>query len=229
MTNLSRNPTLDEIAGLVRGAGELYGPDASRLARLVAQGRPVPEAQVAALFDELGIDRATAAERLPALAERDQRGEVIGAVPGVTVRPTPHRFTTDAAQVWTWCAPDTLVLPVMLGQEARVASQSPGSKEIVRFTVTPDGVSDVEPEGAVVSFPALVGGRGGDELHLAVDVAKVTAVEQIWQAFCHHAHAFASLQEAREWFAGRDDVEFIPLREAFAVVRGIADGLLAHE
>lgn len=233
MTNNPTKPTIAEITELVRSATE-YGPDVSRLmvrlARMVAQGEPVTDKEVADVIDELGIDKAKAVEHLTAYAERDDHGNVIGAVPGVTLRPTSHRFTTDTAQLWTWCVPDTVVLPIVLNQEARVETTSPNSKEIIRYTATPRGVFDIEPAGAVLSFPLrLSDASPTDGSGLVDDLEQVTALQQLLEAFCHHGHAFGSLADAQRHFEGRDDIAFVPLSEAFDVLRGESDNLLAYK
>lgn len=232
MTNTAKKSVLEELAGLVRSVD--MGSDASRLnlriTRLLAHGRPVTGDQVDAVIDELGIDKTQALENLTAYAERDDNGDIIGAAPGITLRPTPHRITTDTAQVWAWCAGDTVILPMVLNQQARVEITSPKSKEIVRFTATPHGVLDVEPAGAVVSSPLLIpGANPTDGGRLALELSEVTTVEQIWGAICNHGHAFGSLAEGQEFFAGRDHIMFLSLSEVFDLLRGFADTLLAHE
>lgn len=228
----SLSPAAAEVAALIRTAD--LGPDASRLAvrltRLVGRGRPVTDDQVADAIDELGIHPDQARKHLDAYAERNTRGEVIGVAPGLTLRQTPHRFTTDTAQMYAWCAMDTLIIPAVLGQQARVATTAPTSEQTNRFTATPHGVRDVEPAGVVVSFPGLVPGPNPtDPRRLVIDPAQITSVEQIWAAFCQYSFVFGSLPEAREWFVGRDDVVFLPLSEAFDVLRAETENLLAYE
>lgn len=50
--------------------------------------------------------------------ETDVQGHIVGS--GLTLRPTPHRFTIDGRQLYTWCALDTLIFPAVLGQVATV-------------------------------------------------------------------------------------------------------------
>lgn len=232
MTNNPNGATLAEVADLIRTVD--IGPDASRLvvriARLVGQGRPVTDDQVTEVIDELGIDRDQALGHLTAYAERNDDGEIIGVAPGITLRQTPHRFTTDTAQAWAWCAMDTLLIPAVLNQPAQVVTTSPKSKQTIRFTATPHGVYDVEPAGVVVSFPGLVpGANPSDPRRLVIDLAQTTSVEQIWGAFCYYSHVFGSLPEAQEWFADRDDVVFFSLSEAFEVIHAVAETFLSHE
>lgn len=232
MISTPNQPFLNEITNLVRSVD--IGPEASRLAvrltRLLARGHPLSDEQVAAAVDDLGIDPAQAAQHLTAYAERNDRGEIIGVAPGITLRPTAHSFTTDTAQLWAWCALDTLLIPAVLGQQARVASVEPRSQETVRFTVSSDGVRDIEPADAVMSLPGLVpGDDANDPRHLAVDLAQVTVAEEIWRTYCHHSHAFTSPEAARQHFADRDDIALLTLPDAFDVVREAVDNLLAHE
>jgi alkylmercury lyase len=57
--------------------------------------------------------------------ETDEQGRIVGS--GLTLRPTPHRFALDGRQLYTWCALDTLIFPVVLGQGATVESPCHGA------------------------------------------------------------------------------------------------------
>ena len=91
------------------GTGGLFRP----LLVLLARGEPV------------SVDDLTAATELPACEvqvmladlpdlETDEQGRIVGS--GLTLRPTPHSFTIDGRQLYTWCALDTLIFPAVLGQ-----------------------------------------------------------------------------------------------------------------
>jgi len=74
---------------------------------------------------------------------------------------------------------------VILGTQTQVESNDPATGELVRLSVTREGVKAVHPEGAVVSFRLPDGPFDSD----------------VVKAFCHYVHFFASRQSAQHWMA----------------------------
>jgi alkylmercury lyase len=206
---------------LIEPGGPLdYGPDLSRLLvrvmRELAQGRPVPKERVDQIVADVGIAREDADRLLGEVTERNSDGNIFGVL-GLSLNDTPHRFYVNGTRMSTWCAADTLKLPPVLDRTASVESVSPVSGEKVRLTVSPQGVEEVDPAGAVVSM-------------VIVDPADANmgSVEAIWGAFCHHIFFFASREEAERWAAGRDDIEILSVEEAYELVRLLPSGFLAY-
>ena len=54
--------------------------------------------------------------------------------------------------MWAWCAWDALFVPAIVGDPALVESDDPETGARVQMTVTPDGVQDVQPAGAVMTM-----------------------------------------------------------------------------
>lgn len=211
-----------------------FGGDGTRLilriARLVAQGRPVTQNRVDQVIADLGIPADQADGYLRAYTERDDNGDIIGSAPGITLRETPHKFTTDTAQMWAWCAGDTLVLPRVLNQTVRVESTAPVTHDVVRLTVTPSGVTDVEPADAVMSWAGLViDPDAGKIVGLNTDPAGVKSVREIWTSFCHRIFFFPTRAQAVRWAEGKDDIAVVAFHESADFAGQIAEGLLAHE
>jgi alkylmercury lyase len=100
--------------------------------RLLAHGQPVTADQAKHLVAELGIDPEQAHEFLSAWTETSPSGDIVGL--GLTLNPTPHRFTVDGIQLWTWCAGDTLIFPILLNRPAIVESRSPSPTRPSGFT-----------------------------------------------------------------------------------------------
>jgi alkylmercury lyase len=119
-----------------------------------------------------------------------------------------HRLHVNRALMRAWCAWDTLFIPLLLDQEATVESASPLSKEVVRVTVSPDGIKQVNPSGAVVSVVVLDPDNG-----------QVKSVQEAWSQFCHQVYFFASREEAERWAEGKDDIEILTVDEAFELGR----------
>lgn len=210
-----------EIAEKLNEAGvpPKFEPDVSRLLikvmRAVAKGHPVTGEQVSGLAAEIGIDEEKAEEFLRAVTERDDDDSIIGIV-GLSQNPNwAHRFEVNRNSLRTWCAWDTLFIPLLLNDTAKVESESPVSKRTIRVTVSPDGVMETSPREAVVSVVVLENGPVG-------------SVEEAWAKFCHQVYFFASRQEAEEWSAERDDIAILTVDEAFELGRHAFSGVLAY-
>jgi alkylmercury lyase len=197
-----------------------YGPDLTRLLirlmRELAQGRPIPKERVDQIIADMNIDREGAYRLLGEVAERDADKNIFGIM-GLSLNDTPHRFYVNGTRMSTWCAQDTLFVPTMLDQPATVESKSPVSREKVRLTVSPRGVEEVDPPGAVVSMVIV-----------DPDNPNMGSVEAMWGAFCHHIFFFASREEAERWAAGRDDIEILSVEEAHELWRPVSSRFLAY-
>lgn len=106
----------------------------------------------------------------------------------------------------THCVIDSLILPVILGQQAVVRSVSPLSGAVVVLHVRPDGV-DVDPAGAVVSFGLSREGSGA-----------------FYEVGCPYINAFESMDEYERWAAATPEAVTIamPVADAFALGRAFA-------
>ncbi len=198
-------------AELLKEGGALdLGRDKTRLVNrmwhLLAQGSPVSRGRLQNEVTELGMDQEQADALVGAWTERDDAGNIVGL--GITYNPTAHRMTIDGADMWAWCALDTLVFAIILDKQITIESAAPDSNEITRLEAGPDGVSQVDPADAVITYPL----RDSDQ----VDVSSTMA---IWGTFCHHSFFFPSRGQAEQWAADRDDIEILTLDEGFALAR----------
>jgi alkylmercury lyase len=84
----------------------------------LARGEPVEAARIAA---RAGTPAPAVLDLLRGSpAEWDDDGRLVGF--GLTLRATRHRFEVDGRVLYTWCAPDALAFPAVLGIEADVES-----------------------------------------------------------------------------------------------------------
>lgn len=123
----------------------------------------------------------------------------------ITRRPTPHAFQLNGLELFAWCALDTLFLPGLIGQTAKVTSTCPVTGEAIRLTIRPDRIESAEPEGVVLSIvvpgysaackPELKGGAQG--------------------AVCSSMHFFRDRQAASTWFVAQPDLAVLSLEEAW--------------
>ncbi|GAB3701419.1 organomercurial lyase MerB [Nocardiopsis sp. NPDC006832] len=168
------------------------------LLKLLSQGRPVTTGDLA---DATGRSEEEIREALTTLpdTEYDPVGRIVGS--GITLSPTPHRFTVDGRQLYTWCALDTLMFPTVLGRPAQVTSPCHTTGTPVRLTVEDDRIRDLEPATAVVS------------LVIPDDMTSVRS------AFCNLVHFFASAGAAAPWLAQHPQATAVRVEQALAVGR----------
>ncbi|MCV7148548.1 alkylmercury lyase [Mycobacterium riyadhense] len=198
------------------GAPETAGTgDKSRLLRaalrLLADGEPITPAQLAAAAGvaETDLEQATAGGDI----EYDDRGCIIGW--GLTNKPTPHKFTVDGKQLYTWCAPDTLIFPTVIGRPAVIESPCPTTGTTIRLRVDPDtGVTDLEPSTAVVSIV--------DPNQIDTSAVRTT--------LCNPQHFFATAEAARDWQSRYPGMRVLPVAEAYTLImRPLADAMLGDD
>jgi alkylmercury lyase len=98
-----------------------------------------------------------------------------------------------------------MFLPEMLGATARVASSCPTTGDPVTLVSAPDGVSDVSPAGAVISFLRRETPFDGDTI----------------KSFCHFVHFFVSAQAAERWTAGHPGTFVLSIDEGVSIARAV--------
>lgn len=127
-----------------------------------------------------------------------------------SLRPTPHRFRLEDRTPFTWCALDSLMFPGLVGQTVQVESPCAATGRPVRVTVTPDGVTQVEPPEAVVSLVAP---------EASPDVRRV---------FCDSVNFFQSAEAAAGWLAEHPGATTLPVAEAYVLGRRLSESVFRH-
>ena len=185
--------------------------------REIVRGGPVSPQRVEQIASALDLPQQTAHEVLDKMCERDPDGNVVG-IAGLSQNQHPHRFTVNGIRLSTWCAWDSLFLPVMLRQTALVSSPCPVTGETIRLTITPEGVTSYQPASAVISIVIPQPASSGLE-----------SVEEIWMTFCHHIHFFSTSQAAQEWVAAQEQkIAILSIEEAFELGRLTLSEVLRH-
>ena len=191
--------SVEELAEAYRKAGVPPGltPEESRLLiRLwcrLARGTDIAHLEVEQAAVQVGMDPEAAYKLIGWMAELDEAGNVKGLL-GLTLNDGfPTKLSVGGHELRTWCAWDSLFLPIMLGGEAIVEAPSAVSGAPVRVTVGPDGVKDVSPAGAHVSFVVP-----------SNELAGLESIQDIWMVFCEHLLYFGSRAEAEQWAQGKD-------------------------
>ncbi|MEE9163865.1 MAG: organomercurial lyase [Thermoplasmata archaeon] len=170
--------------------------------RLLARGQPVPLERVAS---SLGASREETLVILREFgAELDDDGKLVGM--GLSLKPTRHQVSIEGTEVplYTWCVPDAIALAATLDKNVRIESPDPVTGEVVRLTVTPDGVEEVEPKNAMVSFL----------------IPRLGQLQDLRGSVCHYQNLFTSVDTAREWFSeGIEEVALFTPSEALELTR----------
>ncbi|HKW40695.1 MAG TPA: organomercurial lyase [Gemmatimonadales bacterium] len=176
--------------------------------RQLAEGRPVAPSRLAqALHMTTGdVAELLKSPNLQPLTYADAEGRVIG-FGGLALEGMPHRFIVDGRTLYTWCAWDSLFIPGILGRAADVSSPVPQSGARIRLTVTPNGVQNVEPQTAVMSF-----------LLPSAETFQADALKAI-ASFCHFIFFFPTAEAAAAWTASRPDTSVMSLADAFELGR----------
>jgi alkylmercury lyase len=191
-----------------------FSPEEQRAAvvlyRELAKGQPVDAAQFSrALQVSLGEARALLErDSIKGFVYPDDQGRVLG-FGGLAAAPMHHRFEVDGRSLWTWCAWDSLFIPEILGQTARVTSPDPETGELVRLVVTPHRIESAEPGSAVVSF-------------LLPDAhAFGTSAANVVAKFCHFVFFFGSCVSGERWVAKHPGT-FLYSLEAFSLAKRLS-------
>ena len=87
---------------------------------------------------------------------------------------------------------------------AHVESTDPVTKEKIRFTVTPDGIHDLEPAGAVMSY---------------VKPEDTVIDENVINGFCHYILFFTSKKSGKEWVLKHENTALMSMDDAFKLAK----------
>lgn len=186
--------------------------------RVLARGQRATHEDIAS---EAGVSTETIDEFLKdhSGVYHDSQGFVVGYL-GLSISGMPHKFQIGEQHLNTWCAWDSLFLPELLDHTALVESKVPGSDEIVRLTVSPDGVERQSPESAVMTVIL-------PDLDRAETLAAVH--KDIISSFCHHVHFFPDRKSAESWVQKRPDkYAVISVAEGFELGRRMNRHLHGH-
>ena len=118
-----------------------------------------------------------------------------------------HGLTIGGRTLYMNCVLDAVLLPLLTGESAEIASESPVSGSVVKARVRPASI-EVEPPEAVVSFGVArdEGISGGD-------------------AVCPYINAFVSAAEYKIWAERTPDAisVMVPWPRAYALGRDYVD------
>ena len=190
-----------------------FTPDQQALAvvlyRLLAEGRPVSREALAGATDTSLEIVSEILDGWSGFHYEDNDGSSVGFL-GLALQKMPHRFEVNGRTLYTWCAWDSLFIPEIIKETARVESTCQATGDRIRLTVSPDGVKEVDPAGTVMSF-------------LIPDADKVN--ENVMASFCHFVHFFSSADVGQEWASEREGIWLVSVDEAYELGRRLNEHL----
>jgi alkylmercury lyase len=193
-----KSENIAEIATALRAAGipPQLEADQSRLLIQVWQrltdGSPVTPGQIEQIFSANQIPFEDGNAFINRVSEHDGEGNVVGIF-GLSQLKHPHQFKVKGHKFSTWCAWDTLFLPVFLKQTATIRTYCPATKEKIRLTITPEKIDQVAPSGTVLSMVIPEIAKGG-----------CNSSEEIKCSFCQLVHFFSSPDAAKKWVSEKN-------------------------
>lgn len=193
---------IEALASAMPDLDETQQHLAVTLYRTLAEGRPV---ELSRLATRAGLGESLVRETVESWTGvfRDDEGRIVGFW-GLALPEMAHRLEVDGVGIYTWCAYDPLFIVPLLGTPGRVESNDPVTGETVSLTVTPEGVEEVSPPGAEVSFLTPDEPWGHDVI----------------QTFCHYVHFFASKDSGHQWVEQHAGTRLFSVEEAFEIGRG---------
>lgn len=196
-----REFTTAELAETLIGSWEAAPPSilkiTTALVRLLQHGKPVTPEELASAT---GLGAGVVVKLTRRLgAEFDDEGNIVGW--GLTLIPTPHKYRANGKDLFAWCAVDTISFPSILNHTAVIESPDPITGEIVRLTVTPDGVEGLEPSSAVMSWS------------LNSDLYNIRGT------FCNLVHFFAEQQTAADYVSNNPGLVTVPIADVFEAAK----------
>jgi alkylmercury lyase len=199
------NTDIGALAAIVNSANPFLGDDERELAhtiyRLLAEGKPVAPADVARSANT-DLDRVQRTLDGWTGVYRDDDGRIIGFW-GLALPEMEHRFEVDGRTLYTWCAWDPLFIAPLLSTTARVTSKCPVTGETITLVVAPDGVREVDPPTAVLSFLKPTPEMKADVI----------------ASFCHYVLLFASAEAAEAWIADNPGTFVLDIDDGFELGR----------
>ena len=205
-----KSENIAEIAKALRAVGipPQLDADQSRLLiqgwRRLTDGSPLTPGQIEQIFSANQIPFDDGNAFINRVSERDGEGSVVGIF-GLSQLKHPHQLEVKGHKLSTWCAWDTLFLPVFLKQTATIRSYCPATKEKIRLTITPEKIEQVAPSGTVLSMVVPEIAKGGCD-----------SSEDIRCSFCQLVHFFSSPDAANEWVSEKNrDISILSVEEGY--------------
>jgi len=175
------------------------------LIRELAKGVPVAAARLSELSRE-SIEDVQEYLDQSSLVFQDDEKRVVG-FSGLAIAKTQHRFRVGGKDLYTWCAWDTLFLPVLLDQTAEMITRCPQTGDAIQVGISPSGIESMDPQEAVMSL-------------LNPDPDKIN--EDVVKHFCHYVYFFKNRSAGEAWTGKTPGTFLVSLSDGFELGKRLA-------
>jgi alkylmercury lyase len=175
--------------------------------RLLALGKPVSAEQLVEPWGFPLEEVKRILKQAEARIEVDENDYLIGAG-GLSIPPTQHHFRVNSKKLYAWCALDAIFLPAFLGKTAEVVSTDPVNNEIIRLTITPDGIASMSPDDIVLSIATPGVSCSYDRVGRDSEV-------------CGQMHFFSSPASAEVWLKKNPGTLMLTVEETYQVTHNL--------
>ncbi len=133
---MNETPDIDQYWQALEAVLPTFAEDEQRAAvtlyRELAKGSPVSATQLPAALDvPVASAELLGRDFIRSFVYPDEEGHVLG-FGGLAAAPMSHKLDLDGRTLWTWCAWDSLFIPEILGEQARVESRDPQTGGTIR-------------------------------------------------------------------------------------------------
>lgn len=169
--------------------------------RLLAEGQPVSAERLAAKLNlPVALVNSIFDQKRASAGEWNDEGHLIGSA--LTLVPTQHSIRVKSQELYAWCAFDTLILPVLIGESVQVVSPDPITGELIHLTITPSGIKESVPKTTLISID--------------LSGSQITGPQSLG---CKRMHFFSSNETAVQWQKKQEGTTIMTLDEAFQIVK----------
>lgn len=178
------------------------------LYQLLARGKPVSISQFA---DKIGLTEDNTKQLLDSWTGvyYQENGDIVGFW-GLSVSETAHKIIINQVSLYTWCAWDTLFIPMILKAAAHISTHCPVSHQPIELRVSADKIESVEPASSVISF-------------IKPELQKIK--DNVVQSFCQQIFFLASDTEGQAWCKDRPDAFILSMDEGFRLGKQIVNAV----
>jgi alkylmercury lyase len=177
-----------------------------RTVRLLANGKPISVEQLADSWEmPLKQVKAILEQARGGSLEVDEDGLLVGAS-GLSQNPTPHRMNIDGQTLYAWCAFDSIFLPGFLGKTVRVESEDLVNGQIIRLTISSEGITELYPSTVMLTLSVL--GVSGSSSRVGPE-----------SEVCGQINYFTSRESAEQWAKAYPELVILTVEEAYELAR----------
>lgn len=191
---------------LIRYYEELFSGELRELMPMITQelakGKPVTVSQLATRAKMTAKHMQAFLDKMP--SEWDDQKRLVGF--GLTLNETPYGYEVNGHKMWTACAGDSLLFPMIIGKPGRLTSPCFVTNEPIAIDLTPETLESITPNSAVISI-------------VSPHVDDFTKVRGL---ICDHQHFFKNAAVTEGWHKEHPGAVIMPVAEAYKLYQEVA-------